>query len=68
MGEPGIAPRGEDFAGEFEEHLFAQFGVENSLRFGEKGAQIVEKLPTGKLFLIDLALGAGHERRETDQI
>ena len=31
MGEPGIAPRGGDFAGEFEEHLFEQFGVENSL-------------------------------------
>ena len=68
MGEPGIAPRGEDFASELEEHLFAQFRVENSLRFGETGAQIVEKLPTGKRFLIDLALGAGHERRESDRI
>ena len=35
MSEPGIAPRGGDFAGELEEHLFEQFGVENSLRFGE---------------------------------
>ena len=52
MGEPGVAPRGGDFAGELEEHLVAQFGVENSLRFGETCAEIVEKLPTGKLFLI----------------
>ena len=33
--EPGIAPRGGNFAGELEEHLFEQFGVENSLCFGE---------------------------------
>ena len=50
MGEPGIAPRGGDFAGELEEHLFEQCEVENSLRF-------VENLPIGKLFLIDLVLG-----------
>ena len=35
MGEPGIAPRGGDFAGGLKEHLFEQFGVENSLRCGE---------------------------------
>ena len=68
MGEPGIAPRGEDFASELEEHLFAQFRVENSLRFGETGVQIVEKLPTGKLFLTDRVLRAGHEQRETDRV
>ena len=129
MDKPGIAPRGGDFAGELEEHLFEQFGFKNSLRFGETaqthglgadvllhslemtrrakathgidhrieqaeeketevvrfqqftfwaaglfrdfaslglrfsetGAEIVEKLPTGKLFLIDLVLRSGHE-------
>ena len=46
---------------------FRDFGS-LGLRFGQTGAEIVEKLPTGKLLLIDLVLGASHERRETDQI
>lgn len=56
MGEPGIAPRGGDFAGEFEEHLVEQFGGESSLRLGEACTEIVETLPAGKLFHSDATI------------